>query len=315
MTSFRKFDHLERLGHSEVQGILDGRVWVLPKLDGSNACAWLGDDGTVRAGSRNRELGEGADNHGFRAWLLGSPEAETVRTFVRENPGVILYGEWLVPHSTRGYQDGAWRKLYVFDAFDVGAGGYWPHSCVEDRCGSAGVLVVPHQALLNRPSPELVAEELERCSFLMREGQLGEGVVVKRDGWRNRFGRQTWAKLVREEHGKRREEAAERSKLPVEELIAEDAVTDALVAKELSKGVSQIAAQTLEPEDLATVDPRALFEANKRRLIPETLGRVWHCVVTEELWEQLKRRRDPTVDFRKLKRAVEDRARAALLRG
>jgi ATP-dependent RNA circularization protein (DNA/RNA ligase family) len=29
-----------------------------------------------------------------------------------------LYGEWLVPHTLKTYNDDAWRKFYVFDVFD-----------------------------------------------------------------------------------------------------------------------------------------------------------------------------------------------------
>lgn len=34
---FIKYQHLERLGNQETNGILDGEVYVFPKIDGTNA--------------------------------------------------------------------------------------------------------------------------------------------------------------------------------------------------------------------------------------------------------------------------------------
>ena len=36
-STFRRYDHVERLGHTEVEGIAVGRAHVFPKLDGANA--------------------------------------------------------------------------------------------------------------------------------------------------------------------------------------------------------------------------------------------------------------------------------------
>ena len=62
---FRKYMHIERLGREEVEGILDGVVYIQPKIDGSNAVVYLNDKGELTAGSRNRELTLEADNAGF----------------------------------------------------------------------------------------------------------------------------------------------------------------------------------------------------------------------------------------------------------
>lgn len=49
--NFHPYQHVEKLGTAEVDGILDGTVYVFPKLDGANASVWL-DDGEVKCGSR-----------------------------------------------------------------------------------------------------------------------------------------------------------------------------------------------------------------------------------------------------------------------
>ena len=40
---FEKYQHVERFGTSEVEGIELGRTYVFPKLDGTNASVWLED--------------------------------------------------------------------------------------------------------------------------------------------------------------------------------------------------------------------------------------------------------------------------------
>ena len=47
---YRGYQHIERLGTSEVEGILNGEVYVYPKLDGTNGQAWS-DGNTIFVGS------------------------------------------------------------------------------------------------------------------------------------------------------------------------------------------------------------------------------------------------------------------------
>ena len=115
---FRKYDHLERARHRNVHGVLEGKVHVFPKLDGTNASVWS-DGFEVFAGSRNRQLSADADNAGFHAWVHSDdPVAKRLRDFVIANPGLVLYGEWLVPHTLKTYREEAWRKFWIFDVYD-----------------------------------------------------------------------------------------------------------------------------------------------------------------------------------------------------
>ena len=38
---FKKYTHIVRFGHDEVEGIEDGTCYVFPKLDGANASIWF----------------------------------------------------------------------------------------------------------------------------------------------------------------------------------------------------------------------------------------------------------------------------------
>lgn len=56
MMGYTSYLHVEKLGSPEVEGILDGHVSVTPKLDGTNAVVWMGEDGYLHAGSRKRAI-------------------------------------------------------------------------------------------------------------------------------------------------------------------------------------------------------------------------------------------------------------------
>lgn len=53
---------------------LNREIVVTEKIDGTNACIFVGDDGLVLAGSRSRWLVDGADNFGFAAWVKAHEE-------------------------------------------------------------------------------------------------------------------------------------------------------------------------------------------------------------------------------------------------
>ena len=109
---FKKYQHLERFGNDEVEGIELGKLYIFPKLDGTNAQVWLDDEGNIKAGSRNRELTLEKDNAGFYKFVL---ENENIKKYLEKHPTHRLYGEFLVPHSLKTYREDAWRRFYIFD--------------------------------------------------------------------------------------------------------------------------------------------------------------------------------------------------------
>ncbi len=42
---FRRYNHVERLGHYKVDGIDIGKVHIFPKLDGTNSSVWWTGEG------------------------------------------------------------------------------------------------------------------------------------------------------------------------------------------------------------------------------------------------------------------------------
>lgn len=69
---FTKYQHVERLGTTETNGIEMGMCYIFPKIDGTNSQLWF--ENGLQAGSRNRHLEVENDNAGF---YMGCSKIET----------------------------------------------------------------------------------------------------------------------------------------------------------------------------------------------------------------------------------------------
>jgi hypothetical protein len=303
MSDFHRYMHIERFGTREVEGIEVGECWVYPKLDGANSSVWVRPEAsegmqhyTICTGSRNRELSLEEDNHGFAAWLTGSSiAAENLRLLVLRNPHVRVFGEWLVQHTIKTYRAEAWRQFYAFDIWHEAEQRWLNHFEAEALCLESAVPFVPPLAKIMNPTEVDLRRLVDSNTYLMQDGAgPGEGIVIKNWGFRNKFGRQVWAKMVRNVFKEENRaafgvpEPGASHQLELE--IAQRYVTPELVQKERSK---------IEA-DLGCGPPGG----NLPPVQPQLLGRIWHCIVTEELWDAVKRFKNPTLDFKKLNRFV-----------
>lgn len=287
--SFHKYMHLERLGTSEVDGIEVGTCHVFPKLDGTNASVWMDSEGNIKAGSRNRELSLGKDNAGFYAWVL---ENEDWFKKAFEGKGSLtLYGEWLVPHSLKTYEDDAWRRFYIFDVFNRNTGQYTTYDLYKGWLDEHGFDYLAPLAIVRNGSYEYFEKCLEKNTHFIKQGMgVGEGVVIKNYSFQNDFGRVVWAKLItnafKEKHHKEMG-APEVGQLTTEERIAEEFVTQHLVDKVYAKIANE--------------------DGWSSKMIGKLLGVVWHDLVTEEIWEITKNYKNPKIDFKRLQRYTTQR--------
>lgn len=71
---------------------------ITEKLDGTNACVIVAEDGSVHAQSRNRIITPDADNFGFAGWV--QDHADELRDGLGEG---YHYGEWWGLGIQRGY--------------------------------------------------------------------------------------------------------------------------------------------------------------------------------------------------------------------
>jgi hypothetical protein len=293
---FREYQHLERLGTTEVQNIELGECYVFPKIDGTNSSIWL-KDGEIQAGSRTRHLTLEKDNAGFYAW---AKEQKNILEYLLENPTHRLFGEWLVPHSLKTYREAAWRRFYVFDvAIDKAPEEllheqdspvtYLHYEFYKDDLERHKIDYCPPLCKIINGSYEQFINQLQSNVFLIEDGKgSGEGIVIKNYAWRNKYNRQTWAKIVtsefKEQHAKVMGGPEIQGRKLVEEEIASTYVTSALLEKEFAK---------IESVDGWT-----------SKMIPRLLNTVYYSVVKEECWEFVKENKNPVIDFKRLQHFV-----------
>ena len=284
--AFERYQHVCKLGQSNTRGILEGRVFIFSKLDGANSSVYLDETGELNCGSRNMELNEEKTNSGF--WNYVQENKEKFQKYFEKYPTHRLYGEFLIPHTLKNYRDEAWRKFYVFDVKPMDEEDvYLSYDEYVDGLEEFEIEYIPPIVILNNPTEEDVMYYLDKCTFLVKDGTYGEGIVLKNVDYVNPFGQRTWAKIVRndfkDKHVKVWGANETKPKSLVEEKIIENTITEALVLKEKSKIENEVG----EWED---------------KLIPRLLGIVWHCLLTEELGEQIKKLKNPVVDFKALNR-------------
>ncbi len=311
MTEFIRYQHVERLGTVETEGILDGVVHAFYKIDGTNGSVWWDDDqNCIATGSRNRILSSESDNAGFHKWVK---ENTDLCQLAWDNPDFIFYGEWLVPHSLKTYRDEAWRDFYVFDVCDtkVGeAGAMLPYDTYKPLLDAHGVNYIPIMATLKNPTEEHILRLLDRSGeFLVRDGAgKGEGIVLKNYGYQNKFGRQTWAKLVtnefKEKHHKEMGGPEINNTLFVEEMIVRDFLTEAFIEKERSK--------ILTTRHVYKGYNEFVQDGWASKMIPELLGRVWYEFIREETVNFLKVHKNPKINFRLLNQLVIRRVKEVI---
>lgn len=280
---FTKYMHLERIGTAEVEGIEVGITYVFPKLDGTNASVWLGEDGKVHTGSRNRDLTEGSDNAGFREWVRENEEK--FLGFLLKFPNYTLYGEWLVPHTLKTYREDAWRKFYIFDVYNRDTEQYLSYDVYQTLLKDAGLDYLAPLAVVKNGTLDTYIKTLDKNVFLIKDGQgVGEGVVIKNYDWVNKYNRVVWAKLInnafKEDHHKEMGAPILGGSL-IEEKIVEKYVIQHLVDNVVAK-------------------IELTHDGWHSKCIPQLLNTVFHDLVTEEMWDIIKTLKHPTVSFKVL---------------
>jgi len=293
---FKKYQHIERFGTTEVQNIELGKVFVFPKIDGTNSVVWF--DKGIQAGSRKRQLSIESDNAGFFAWVKEQPH---ILEYLKENPTHRLFGEWLVPHSLKTYKEDAWRNFYVFDVAidkiesEITHEGddklkYISYEDYKPLLEKFGINYIPAICSITNASYEQLVNQLIKNVFLIEDGKgIGEGIVIKNYEYKNKYGRQTWAKIVtsefKETHSKEMGASEMKGKKRVEEEIAKKYVTKALCEKVRAK---------IEIET----------DGFSSKQIPRLLGTVYYDIVKEENWNFVKEFKNPTINYKTLQHFI-----------
>lgn len=274
---FKGYQHIERLGKDDVSNILDKDCFVFPKLDGTNGSIWF-ENGEIKCGSRNRELTLDNDNAGFYRYVLSEPK---YKQFFEQYPTYRLFGEFLVKHQI-DYMPDAYRKFYVFDVLDNNDN-YLDHRYYQNILFPLQIDYIPSIGTVFANYIGDFSEFLNN-KYLLNGDQTSEGIVLKRYDYLNQYGCITWAKVLSskfvEEKFDRRNNP-DNYEIPIEQKIVESSITKELVDKEYSK---------------------LLLLSNIKSIQAALLNSVYYCLITEELYDQIKKLKNPTIQFGQLQR-------------
>lgn len=279
---FKKYQHIERFGTTETQGVEFGECYVFPKIDGTNASIWVDDLGYIQTGSRNRELTEGKDNGGFYKYVKQNTQ---IKAFFNIYPYVRLYGEWLIPHTIKTYNVNAWRQFYVFDVERDGE--LLSYDEYIKLLENFDIEYIPPICKIKNPSYERLIGLLEKNTYLIEDGKgPGEGLVIKNYEYKNKFNNQIWAKIVRNDFKVKHAKVMGTTELQEKKLIEMEIVNKYINCVLINKEYDKI---ILDSGGWSS------------KLIPRLLNTVYYCLVKEESWDFVKAYKFPVIDFNRLK--------------
>lgn len=139
-------------------------ILVTEKIDGTNGQVFVGEDGSVRAGSRSQWIGPDGDNFGFAAWVRD--HADELREL---GPG-RHFGEWWGSGIQRGY--GLQKGEKRFSLFNVARWG-------DQRPACCHVVPVLYRGLFDTAVVEQALDLLRDGGSRAAPGFMRpEGIVV-----------------------------------------------------------------------------------------------------------------------------------------
>jgi len=301
---FRPYLHVERLGKTEVDNILNGEVKITAKLDGCNSCVWADEDGRMRYGSRKREISIENDNAGFAAWMESKRlEAQLLVKACQANPNWIIYGEWSVGKvgAIKKYTEQAANKLWIFDIYNRETEKYLTWDELEAALIMYDLLHyrVKLLATLTNPTLEDIIKVANENTFLL-EGTdtLGEGVVIRRDNYVNCYGRYAVAKYVREDF---RPDTPRVKRIVQAGEVEQDFINRYLTQSELEKAKAKTALACGEE-----------YVPGNGKFIGMFLNLLWKDTLEENIVDFCKRAKNPQIDFAALNGLIKAEGRKFL---
>lgn len=282
---FMEYMHIERLGNDKVEGILYGKIYIFPKIDGTNGSVYL-QNKQLNAANKRRKLTTDNDNNGFLDHLLSNKLK--FLAYFKQYPNHILFMEYLIPHSLTTYRDSAWGKAYVLDVYECineEHGRYLPYEDYSSIIEQFDIEYIPPLAIINNPESTDLEKYIQRNTYLIKENEgIGEGIVIKNYSFKNRYGETIWAKIVTNEFKDihRKEQGPDIiNRNSIEQIIIEKYCTSQFIDKTFHK---------------IRVENNGWNSDN----IPDLFSRSYHDFVTEEIWDIIKDYKKPTIDFKKL---------------
>jgi hypothetical protein len=159
MTEFEEFPKIARLSRE---------CTITEKIDGTNGCIFIGEDGTFKVGSRTRWLDQTTgDNHGFMLWALTNKDY-----LLKLGPG-RHFGEWWGSGIQRGY--GLQKGEKRFSLFNT----YKWSDALGARPACCGVVPVIYNGLFHTEATVAALEQLRVEGSSAAPGFMQpEGVII-----------------------------------------------------------------------------------------------------------------------------------------
>lgn len=302
MANYRSYMHIEKLGTTDTEGILNGTCYLSYKIDGTNSSIWLKDDGTLGYGSRKRELSldtSDSDNAGFMRLMSENPKVvEELLIYLKQYPNRTIYGEWLVPHTIKRYKSDAWKKFYVFDIYDNETEKYLNYDLWATVLAEySSIEVIPLIAKLENPTAEDIIALLDKTgNYLCTEG-IGEGIVIKNYDFVNRYGRTVWAKVLTEDFKKAKDKTRSVNTTEKVENATEHTIIQMLTVEHIQKEHSKL------------IEAKGDWSS---KYIFELLNRVWDEFLRDNFELILKKLRLPTINFKVLRQMSDAKVKEVL---
>lgn len=126
------------------------------------------------------------------------------------------------------------------------------------------------------------------------EADAGEGIVIKRYDFANKYGRVLWAKVVRDEFLASKKSSVYNT-TNIETSVVEQYVTIPFIEKELAKVLEAVGGEW------------------NNKYIGRCLGTVWHEFVNENMWDIVKKYKNPTIHFSLLYTLVINKTKAVMV--
>jgi len=285
-----RYQHIERLGHKEVDGILSGDVYIQNKIDGANLTVCYDTKVGHIICSRNgvKSVGEEVKND-FQGAVKYVLDHEGIKELSKR---FILRGEWLVKHSVT-YSKEAFNHFYVFDVQSYENLRYLTPEEYEILLRTYQIKYIPVLVKLSNPS----AEDL--IKYVDGPDEFGasqkEGIVIKNYNFVNTFGRIKWAKLIsRDFKEKNALTFGTGTAHDMELKFAYELVNRASVEKLINK---------IKDEDGSIAI----------QSMPQILGMMWYELFSEELWGFVKRYKVRAFDFKEAQTLVTRKTRELAL--
>lgn len=309
-----KYTHVLRIDSEEIdkRAYLTGDVYIQPKLDGSNGSIYF-DGHNFIIQSRTRRITIDKDNMGFADYMLNNENVEDIREFCKAHPFICVYGEWLGGIDGRkflgqikSYENGGFfpfdlKNITGFNVEQIYNGQYIPPSNTIYQEFDKSVGFVPMIVHLINPTYEDVMSYVDKCTFNLPDGMIGEGIVIKNYDYIDRWGDHKFCKVVRAESREVRQSHTQSliNKIGVEPAIIEKFVNDGKLAKSKNKCL--------------LVQDKDVWSNSDEALVGMLMNLAFKDLVEEDLSARaLKSLGYPVINFSILKKLCFDRVRVFL---